>query len=115
MLRISHMKWGFLLLFFLYLIVGTVFISSEKTENIDGYYAVKKNFHYSNKTTVTWGQNGEKSFSVKAMLPMEAAIYDCTNTSNYSCEDPAWFYDWNKLWGKARCGYLHDHHQDSDR
>ena len=22
---------------------------------------------------------------------------------------------WNKLWGASRCGYLHSHHQDSDR
>ena len=24
-------------------------------------------------------------------------------------------YDWNKLWGKIRCGYTNGNHQDSDR
>ena len=42
--------------------------------------------------------------------------YNCTNTASYNCEDTAgWPFDFNKLWGRARCGYLHDHHQDSDR
>jgi hypothetical protein len=84
-------------------------------DNVHGTYQVHKNFHYSNKTTVTWGQNSELSFSVIVTLPQAAALYDCTNTSSYSCEDPSWIYDWNKLWGKARCGYTHDHHEDSDR
>lgn len=87
----------------------------EKTDNIEGVFMVKFNRHYSNKTTVTWGQNGEKDWSVRVTLPVEAANYDCTNTTTYSCEDSAYMYDWNKLWGKARCGYAHDHHQDSDR
>lgn len=87
----------------------------EEFDNIEGTFAVKFNWHYSNKTSVTWGQNSEKDFSVKIALSPAAAIYDCTNTTEYSCEDSAYMYDWNKLWGKARCGYFHDHHQDSDR
>ena len=89
--------------------------TGEKDDNIAGPFMVKFNHHYSNKTTVTWGQNGQKDWSVRVVLPVEAATYDCTNTTSYSCEDAAYMYDWNKLWGKARCGYTHDHHQDSDR
>eukprot|EP01031_Cornospumella_fuschlensis_P028992 gene28992-34994_t len=88
---------------------------SQKTDNIDGTYAVKKNHHYSNKTSVTWGQNGLPDFQVMISLAPAAATYDCQNTSTYSCEDSSYMYDWNKLWGKARCGYTHDHHEDSDR
>jgi hypothetical protein len=87
----------------------------DKFDNINGYYAVYKGWHYSNKTSVTWGQNSQKDWSVVATLPIAAATYDCTNTTSYSCEDPIYMYDWNKLWGKARCGYTHDHHEDSDR
>lgn len=87
----------------------------DKYDNIEGVFAVKFNWHYSNKTSITWGQNSQKDFSVKISLSPTAASYDCTNTTNYSCEDPAYMYDWNKLWGKARCGYTHDHHEDSDR
>ena len=83
--------------------------------NINGGFQVKKGFHYSNKTTVEWGHNSEKEWSVLVTLSAEAATYDCTSTTSYSCEDSAWVYDWNKLWGKARCGYLHGHHEDSDR
>jgi len=84
-------------------------------DNINGAYQVKQGFHYSNKTSITWGENSEKSFSVLISMSDEFATYDCTNTTSYSCEDPAWIYDWNKLWGKSRCGYAHGHHQDSDR
>lgn len=90
-------------------------VSAQMYDNINGNFAVYKNRHYSNKTTVTWGQNSQKDWYVTAILPRAAAIYDCTNTTTYSCEDPVYMYDWNKLWGKARCGYTHDHHEDSDR
>ena len=65
---------------------------------------VKYNDHYSNKSTVTWGMNGDKVFSVNVKLSLACSIYDCKNTTNYICEDPVYQYDWNKLWGKARCG-----------
>lgn len=90
-------------------------LTAEKFDDINGYYAVYKGRHYSNKTAVTWGQNSQKDWSVVATLPIAAATYDCTNTTTYTCEDPVYMYDWNKLWGKARCGYTHDHHEDSDR
>lgn len=89
--------------------------NKDKFDNIDGTFAVKFNWHYSNKTSVTWGQNSQKDFAVKISLSPSAATYDCTNTTSYSCEDSAYMFDWNKLWGKARCGYTHDHHEDSDR
>jgi hypothetical protein len=85
------------------------------TDNINGGFQVRQNFHYSNKTSIEWGHNGELEFSVNVIMPQEATTYDCSNTTDYSCEDPSWIYDWNKLWGKARCGYMHDHHTDSDR
>lgn len=87
----------------------------DKYDNINGPFEVKKNHHYSNKSSVTWGQNSQKDFSVTIQLSNSAATYDCTNTTDYSCEDASYMYDWNKLWGKARCGYTHDHHKDSDR
>jgi hypothetical protein len=90
-------------------------VSSVETDNINGVYAVFKNMHYANKTGLSWGQNGEADWSVAVTVPLQAAVYNCSNTSTYSCEDPAWADDWNKLWGKARCGYAHDHHEDSDR
>ncbi len=114
-LIMSSFTYCILLLLLFLLLHHPTCIVSTKTDNINGYYAVKKGWHYSNKSSVTWGQNGEKSFSVRATLPVEAAVYNCANTTDYSCEDPIWYFDWNKLWGKARCGYLHDHHEDSDR
>jgi hypothetical protein len=97
-------------------LVGICYSLREDTyDNIDGAFVVKFNWHYSNKTTITWGHNSEKYFKVKVSLFETAATYDCKNTTNYSCEDPVYMYDWNKLWGKARCGYSHDHHDDSDR
>lgn len=89
--------------------------SLAQSDNINGFFQVSQGHHYSNKTSLTWGENGEKSFSVKITMSPEFATYDCSNTTTYSCEDPVWYYDWNKLWGKARCGYMHDHHEDSDR
>lgn len=94
---------------------GAQALEKEQYDNINGAFEVKKGHHYSNKTSVTWGQNSQKDFSVTIALSKSAAIYDCTNTTDYSCEDSAWMFDWNKLWGKSRCGYAHGHHQDSDR
>ncbi len=51
-------------------------------------------------------------FQVKVLLSTAAASYNCSSSS---CPDKLWEGDFNKLWGKARCGYTHDHHQDSDR
>lgn len=87
----------------------------DPVENIAGTYAVHKNRHYSNKTTVTWGENSEKTWNVTISLSSSTATYDCSNTTTYECLDPTWVYDYNKLWGKSRCGYAHGHHQDSDR
>ena len=85
------------------------------TDNIVGAFEVKTNHYYSNKTTVLWGHNSEKLWNVTVSLSPSMATYNCSNTTSYECSDPTWMYDWNKLWGKARCGYMHDHHQASDR
>lgn len=95
-------------IFFLFLLCSSI-VSSD--DNINGVYKVEKGHHYSNKTSLIWGQNGEEKFEVTISLPYSAAVYNCSD----SCADPIWMFDWNKLWGKARCGYYHDHHQDSDR
>ena len=86
--------------------------SGEKTDNINGEYSIPENWHYSDKHALTWGQNGQTVFSNLITLSSETAVYNCTNTDSYSCEDvTGWMYDWNKLWGKGRCGYYHDHHK----
>ena len=97
----------------------------EYSDNINGSYMVRKGHHYSNKTKLIWGQNEETEMvflnysltplsinrlnlllcfdiyqEVSVVMPRTAAIYNCTST----CDDPIWMYDWNKLWGKARCG-----------
>lgn len=82
-----------------------------KTDNIIGPYQVSEGMHYANKTSITWGKNGLMDWSVVVTLSSAAALYNCSET----CDDPVWYYDYNKLWGKARCGYMHDHHKDSDR
>lgn len=79
--------------------------------NIDGVYTVKKGLHYPNKTSVVWGENDQKIFSVLVSLSESCATYN----SSDSCDDEQWYYDFNKLWGKARCGYTNSHHDDSDR
>ena len=38
-----------------------------------------------------------------------------TTTSSYTCSVDNWYADWNKLWGKQRCGVFHGIHEDSDR
>ena len=48
---------------------------------------------------------------VKVTFPPSAASY----SDNTCFGDTLEYYDWNKLWGKARCGYSHGHQQDSDR
>eukprot|EP01032_Pedospumella_encystans_P029608 gene29608-33432_t len=90
-------------------------VSSAPLDNIEGTYQVRKNLHYSNKTTVTWGENSAKIWNVTVSLSSSTATYDCSNTTSYECLDPSWIYDYNKLWGKSRCGYAHGHHVDSDR
>lgn len=105
-------------IFVLALIAGIItpsFAASDQTDNIEGVFAVKYNWHYSNKTTVAWGENSLKDLAVKISLSASASSYDCTNTTTYSCEDSAYQFDWNKLWGKIRCGYLNGNHDDSDR
>lgn len=57
------------------------------------------------------GENGEKSVQVMVSFSESCGLYNCSA----NCEDTAWYADFNKLWGKARCGYAHDHHKDSDR
>ena len=96
---------------FFFLTILTIVQSQRYTDNINGTYTVFSRNHYSNKTAVTWGQNGELSFNVTVSMSLSCATYNCSST----CDDTIWYYDWNKLWGKARCGYAHDHHEDSDR
>ena len=87
-------------------------VSAEPLDDQNtGPYMIRENFHYSNKTSITWGRNGLHSMSNVITLSSACATYD--NSKN-NCSS-SWQYDWNKLWGKARCGYAHDHHQDSDR
>ena len=83
---------------------------------IDGVYAVHFNDHYSNKSQVVWGKNDDNTMSVLVMLSDSASIYNCSNTDNYHCDDVnGCMYDWNKLFGKSRCGDYMSYHKDSDR
>lgn len=86
----------------------------ETADNISGTYAVFKGLHYANKTTVEWGHNSQTKWQVTVTFSQACASYNST-ASDVPCSDDAWYGDYNKLWGKSRCGYLHDHHQDSDR
>ncbi len=54
---------------------------------------------------------GQFSWSVKVTFDQSAASYNGGSCFANTVE----YYDWNKLWGKARCGYAHSHQQDSDR
>ena len=54
---------------------------------------------------------GQFSWSVQVTFGQSAASYNGTSCFANTVE----YYDWNKLWGKARCGYTHSHQQDSDR
>lgn len=45
-----------------------IIAAQVSTTNINGYYVVKENHHYANKTTAMWGQNNETYFSVKVSL-----------------------------------------------
>ncbi len=74
----------------------------QETDNINGVYAVKKGFHYSNKTSASWGNNGQSVFSVNVSMSETCATYNCSS----SCSDEIWYYDYNKLWGKARYARL---------
>lgn len=104
----------YIIIIVLIIVLFPTYTHSEKN-NINGIYMVKYNDHYSNKSSVTWGMNSDKIFSVNVKLSLACSTYDCKNTTSYTCEDSMYQYDWNKLWGKARCGYYNSHHDDSDR
>ena len=99
------------ILLFTFVVIQSYANKSEMTDNVDGPYQVPKGFHYANKTSIEWGRNSELSWSVTVSLASELATYDCTT----SCDDTAWYADWNKLWGKTRCGYATGVHEESDR
>jgi hypothetical protein len=85
--------------FILFISIVLMAVSAKDyCDNIIGTYAVSTGFHYANKTSVTWGQNGEKYWYTTVSLSASMATYDCSNTTTYSCSDTAWYYDWNKLW-----------------
>jgi hypothetical protein len=93
------------------LILTTVAFSMGDNKFIYGVFSVRKGLHYSNKTTIEWGSNDFASSRVTVSMSTSCATYDCSQ----SCEDTKWYYDWNKLWGKIRCGYTNGNHDDSDR
>lgn len=78
-------------------------VCSVVDDNINGVYQVSKHFHYANKSSIVWGLNSASYWSVQVIMPEMAATYDCSNTTSYTCSDPIWYYDWNKLW--ASCLY----------
>jgi hypothetical protein len=53
---------------------------------------------------------GQFTWSVKVTFDQAAVSYNGGSCFDANTVD---YYDWNKLWGKARCGGLHQ--QDSDR
>jgi hypothetical protein len=76
-----------------------------------GAFSINKGFHYSNKSTPVWGMNGEKTMKNVITLSHSCTAYD---NSQAGCSS-SWQLDWNKLWGKTRCGYAESNHQNSDR
>ena len=58
-----------------------------------------------------WGTNGDALWYNRVTFSRAAAEYSGGSCFASTIEH----LDWNKLWGKARCGYTHSHHQDSDR
>ena len=54
---------------------------------------------------------GQVSWQVKVTFGQSAATYNGGSCFANTVE----YYDWNKLWGKGRCGYTHNHQLDSDR
>ena len=103
-----------LVLFWAVFVNSLVSSGTETTDNISGTYAVFKGMHYANKTTVEWGHNSQTEWKVTVSFSQACASYN-SSSSDVPCSDDAWYGDYNKLWGKSRCGYLHDHHEDSDR
>jgi len=99
------------MLLLLSLVLACITINANKTDNINGVYEVAVGRHYANKSSVTWGQNSQTEWSVTVAMGDSCALYNSSST----CDDTAWYGDWNKLWGKTRCGYMHDNHKDSDR
>ena len=84
--------------------------------SIHGIFEVNFNENYSNKSGLSWGTNDDATMSVLVSLSESASLYNCSNKENYSCDDTlGWMYDWNKLWGKSRCGDYTTYHQNSDR
>ncbi|KAL3811086.1 hypothetical protein ACHAXA_008063 [Cyclostephanos tholiformis] len=90
------------------------------SDNINGVYTVFAGKQYANSTCSflcsgpNWGTNGQFSWSVKVTFGQSAASY-IGATGTCFANNPIEYYDWNKLWGKARCGYAHSHQTDSDR
>ena len=56
-------------------------------------------------------RKGQSAWYNKVTFSQSAATYAGTSCFDNTVE----YYDWNKLWGKARCGYNHPHQEDSDR
>jgi hypothetical protein len=68
-------------------------------------------YHRSRVTANNNLLSGQFSWQVKVTFSQSAANYN-----GGSCfAKPVEYYDWNKLWGKGRCGYTHNHQLDSDR
>jgi hypothetical protein len=72
-------------------------VQDEYAGNINGVYSVFTNMHYANKSTVIWGENGQPSVSVIVSFSESCGLYNCSN----NCDDPVWYGDFNKLWGKV--------------
>ena len=77
--------------------------------NIAGVYTVKEGSHYA---SFYWGQNGDAHWNVSVTFSAAAAEYANGTCFEANKND---YLDWNKLWGKARCGFATHHHADSDR
>ena len=81
--------------------------------NIDGKHTLFAGDHFADRAVLGnyWGTNGDTLWYSRVTFSRAAAEY-----SGGSCfASTSEYMDWNKLWGKGRCGYTHSHHQDSDR
>ena len=63
-----------------FLVIATTVAQRKFTDNIDGTFKVAEGRHYSNKTTLTWGQNGERSWSVFIRFSRSCAGLICLFT-----------------------------------
>lgn len=98
--------------------MGLALDSLSGNAQVRGTYTVKKGRHYVGGWVGGgfWGFNSQANMSVGIVLSPSTATYNCSNVNGYSCPDTqGWMFDFNKLWGKARCGFLNSHHDDSDR